>query len=448
MVGCAVARECALRGLKVTVLEKAVDFLDGASKANSAILHTGFDAPPGSLEQRCIASGYQQYLSYAETVGLPIMRTGASVIARSEEQISQLDGMQDKARENSVSDVQILSRQTLNAKIPHLAADSLAALHVPGEFVIDPWTTPYAYLSQVLQSGGTLMRDCELTGGTLNGGIWQLETSCGTMTCRLAINCAGLYGDQVSQHLTGKSRYQIKPRKGQFVVLDKAATKQVKTILLPIPNERTKGVVVCPTIFGNVLVGPTAEEQQSRSNTKTDRTTLESLKAQLKKIVPDLADTPVTAVYAGLRPATDHSDFQISCHSDQHFIDVGGIRSTGLSAALGIAAYVADQIEGRGHWPKPTKEIVPPAPTFPALAESAERDWKKPGNGGIICHCEQVTRREIIDALHGPLAATSLAGLKRRTRVTMGRCQGFYCHAELCELTKGKLTPAMSSSIP
>ncbi|CAM5452474.1 hypothetical protein FALB51S_02980 [Frigidibacter albus] len=221
------------------------------------------------------------------------------------------------------------------------------------------------------------------------------------------------------------------------MVYDKPAAALAGHILLPVPTKITKGVVVCRTIWGNLLVGPTAEDQDERATATLVPEALAALKARGEAILPGLARQQVSAVYAGLRPATEFKDYQIRRHP-QAYVTVGGIRSTGLSAALGIARHVAALIGGA--W-QPLAQPV--WPRMPMLAEDGPRDWQCPGNGGILCHCEKVTRREVEAALTGPLAAQTLAGLKRRTRVTMGRCQGFYCTAELAELTRGRLVQPM-----
>jgi len=232
------------------------------------------------------------------------------------------------------------------------------------------------------------------------------------------------------------------PRKGQFVVFDKAASSLIKAIILPVPTKRTKGVVVCRTIFGNILVGPTAEEQESRCDASTDETSLKALVAAAIEKIPALVHMPITATYAGLRPATEHKEYQIKTHENQNWITVGGIRSTGLSAALGIARHVYELYENSGikHFP-----IAKPAiPKATMLAEKSPRPWSQNDHGEIVCHCELVTEKEISSALTGPLAARSLAGLKRQTRITMGRCQGFYCSARLAELTDGHFDVPLS----
>lgn len=444
VVGCAVARRFTLDGARVCVIEKAVDILDGASKGNSGILHTGFDAPVGSLEQRCIADGHAEYREIHARLGLSVLETGALVVAWTEDEADRLPALMDQARANGVSDVRLLSREELRAREPHLAEGARAAFLIPREVVIDPWASPTAYMLQALANGAVLMRGAAVTGGAHDGAAWRIETDAGPVRARAVVNCAGLYGDRIDALLTGESRFTIRPRKGQFVVFDKAASAAVNGIILPTPTPTTKGVVVCRTAYGNVLVGPTAEEQESRTDAATDTETLRRLIARAGEIVPALADQPVTATYAGLRPATEEKDYRVHADPARRYITLGGIRSTGLSAALGLARHAAALHADFPDTPRPSPLPDPIWPVAPRLMEHGPRDWQTADNGGILCHCELVTRREIETALTGPLAARGLAGLKRRTRVTMGRCQGFYCGAALAEATAGRFETPMA----
>ncbi len=437
VVGCAMARRFTLEGARVALIEKAADILDGASKANSAILHTGFDAPPGSLELECIRAGYEEYRAIRAGLGLAEEQTGALVVAWDAAQLARLEDLQARARENGIGDVHIVSAAGLRAREPGLSARALGAMVVPGESIIDPWTAPYAYLAQALENGARAFLSCALEGGRLEGGIWHLDTARGVLRARAVINCAGLFGDEVDRMLLGRSRFRIMPRKGQFVVFDKAARRLVNGVILPVPDERTKGIVLFPTVFGNLVIGPTAEEQESRTDASCDRETLEALIATATRMVPALEGMPVTAAYAGLRPATEKKHYRIDVSPAQRMISVGGIRSTGLSAALGIARHVWQLYEELGHASACRPLRDPVMPEVPVLAQAGPRDWHRPGHGAIVCHCELVTEREVTAALSGPLAARSLAGLKRRTRVTMGQCQGFYCTARLAELSAG-----------
>ncbi|MDM7933664.1 NAD(P)/FAD-dependent oxidoreductase [Tabrizicola sp.] len=435
VVGCAMARHFTLAGASVALLEKAPDVLDGASKGNSAILHTGFDAPPDSLELACIQRGHALYLRDHAGLQLPILRTGALVLAWNAEQMAKLPALIAKGQANGVSDIRMLSRAQILAREPHLSETVVGGFEVPGEVVIDPWTTAHVYLLQAMANGATLLRSAEVLSGDFDGAHWRLRTSADEITGKQVINCAGLYGDIVDTALLGESTFFIRPRKGQFLVFDKAASRLSSSILLPVPTDKTKGIVICPTIFGNLLVGPTAEDQDSRTDASTDRETLESLRMTGKRMLPGLASFEVTAAYAGLRPACAAPGYQVRRVPDMNYVSVGAIRSTGLSAALGLAEQVAEML-GRGdHVPM----IDPQMPEVERLSDYHGRDWQEPGYGEIVCHCERVTRREIDRVLAGPMPPRSLQGLKRRTRVCMGRCQGFYCRGTVAQICGDRL---------
>ena len=438
VVGAALARAFTLDGARVVVLEKAVDVLDGASKGNSAILHTGFDAPEASVELACIREGYALYHDIRDRLGLPLIQAGALVLAWTEEEAAGLPALVAQATANGVTDVQPLTGPQARVLEPALSPAVRAGFRVPGEHLIDPWSAAHGYLLQALANGAALKRRTEVLAGRRSGDRWHLATTSGEVSASLVINAAGLWGDEVDRRLTGESWFTIRPRKGQFVVYDKTAAALAGHILLPVPTKVTKGIVLCRTAFGNLLVGPTAEDQDDRDHATVERATLQALMRRGEDILPALAGHEVTAVYAGLRPATEAKEYRIRTDLAPGYICVGGIRSTGLSAALGIAAHVV-RLAGRSG----TALADPIWPRMPNISVEGARDWQSPGHGGIVCHCELVTRREIEAALTGPLAAGSLAGLKRRTRVTMGRCQGFYCSAELARMTDGHLPQPM-----
>ncbi|MDX7951381.1 NAD(P)/FAD-dependent oxidoreductase [Lichenihabitans sp. Uapishka_5] len=441
VVGCAVVRRLTLDGHQVMLLERAADILAGASKANSALLHTGFDAPPGSLERELMQRGHAEFMAIRERLNLPLLETGAMVAAWTEEELAKLPGIEAQARQNGVDDVALLTRAEALAREPALAPHLMGALLVPREHVIDAWSSPLAYLTQAVANGAEARFGCEVTGGRHDGRHWFVETSTGTVEGDFVVNCAGLFGDRLEAALMGDASFEIRPRKGQFVVYDKPAAKLLTTILLPVPTERTKGVVLARTAYGNLLVGPTAEEQEDRSRATVDQDALGALMAKAVELIPALADVPINATYAGLRPASDKKEYRIRHEPDRGWLTLGGIRSTGLTAALGLAAHAADLLAAR----EPATPIADPAwTTVPNIAEHRERDWQRSGYGEIVCHCELVTDREIVAAFGSRLPPGDFGGLRRRTRAAMGRCQGFYCGARLAELTRGRLAMPLS----
>ncbi|HHI82382.1 MAG TPA: FAD-dependent oxidoreductase, partial [Rhizobiales bacterium] len=236
VVGCAIARRFTLKGARVAVVEKASDILDGASKANSAILHTGFDAPPDSLELSCIRNGYSEYLKIHKSLGLPLEKSGAHVIAWNEAEEEKLEAIVKQAHGNGIGDVRQIGADELSQAEPNLARTALSAITIPGEAIIDPWSAPYVYLEQALVNGAEIFRACEVTGGEFDGSQWRLWTTRGALSCRHVINCAGLYGDLVDKAVLGSAAFHITPRKGQFVVFDKAAAGLVNSVILPVPT--------------------------------------------------------------------------------------------------------------------------------------------------------------------------------------------------------------------
>ncbi len=442
VVGCAVARRFALAGAKVIVIEKGSDILSGASKANSAILHTGFDAPPGSLELDLIKAGRAEYLAIRDRLSLPLVTTGALVCAWNEAEAGKLDAILAQGRENGIAELRALSGAQARATMPGLSERLVAAIEVAGEHVIDPWSAPLAYLTQAVALGTKLLREAEVIAGAFDGD-WTLTTTAGEVCARAVVNAAGLYGDVVDRRLGFAPEFEIRPRKGQFVVLDKAAFAHVPRIVLPVPTEITKGVVVCPTAFGNVLVGPTAEEQQDRVRATVETVQLEALLKRGAEIVPALAGMPVTAVYAGLRPATESKAYRVFSRPERRAITLGGIRSTGLSAALGLAQH-AERLHAAFGATFTAPDLAPEV-ALPNLAETRERDWQRPEHGEIVCHCELVTKREIEAAFESAVPPGDFGGLRRRTRAGMGRCQGFYCNARLAAMTRGRLSPPLAA---
>ncbi len=430
VVGLAILRRFAMAGLKCVLLERGADILSGASKGNSALLHTGFDAPPGSLELACMKAGYAEYLEIRERLNLPLIESSALVVAWTEAERAALAGIVAKAHGNGAADVGEISRSELRHREPELAQGALAAVEVPGEHIIDPWSTPLAYAHQALAHGAVILRNAEVTGGTLANGEWRMVSGQGDISARTVVNAAGNFGDIV-ESIARVSPFAIRPRKGQFVVFDKPAAKLLRAIILPVPSERTKGVVLFRTAFGNLAIGPTAEDVEEREVASCDGATLERLKARALEMIPALAGIGVNAIYAGLRPATERKDYVIEAVGDRNWITVGGIRSTGLTAALGIARHVA-QLHAKNFGKLPAKPPRLKWTPVPNLSEDRMRPYMK--GGEIICHCELVTRGEIEAALAGPLPAGDAGGLKRRTRAMMGRCQGFYCSAKIASL--------------
>jgi glycerol-3-phosphate dehydrogenase len=433
VVGCAIARSFAIRGWSTLVVEKGGDILEGASKGNSALLHTGYDEPEGSEELRILWEGFNLYRRIHHRMGLPLVETGALVVAWTQEQEALLDSIAAQAHRNGTTDARIISQAELRKREPYLSEAALGAVLVPGEAIIDPWSAPLAYLTQAVMHGAELVTNAELKQLDRRPDGWRLTTLAGDFSARIVVNAAGLFGDRVEALRGVDAGFTIKPRKGQFVVFDKPASKLVNAVILRVPTSRTKGVLLTRTVFGNLLLGPTAEDQEDRIHASCDDATLSWMIAEGTGMVPALEGQTVNATYAGLRPATEHRDYVLKADYGARWITVGGIRSTGLSAALGLGEWAAEH----GNRMLGEERVTPGDddldwPRMPNLSEYSARPYQKEGRSQIACHCEWVTEAELRAATTGPLPAGTLGGLKRRTRVTMGRCQGFGCMGAVC----------------
>ncbi len=434
-VGSAIARELSRFALQIALLDSG-DVGAGTSKANTAILHTGFDAKPHTLEAQLVPRGHELLAQYAEQVGIPLERTGALLVAWTEEEFQRLPEIYQRARLCGYSRAKAVPRELLYRLEPHLGAGALGALLIPDEFIICPWTVPLAFATQALAAGVQLRRFERVAALTRVDGSWRVRTSTGELTARWVINAAGLHSDEVHV-MAGFDGFTVRPRRGELIVFDKLARGLVSRILLAVPTAGTKGVLVTPTVFGNVMVGPTAQDLADKRDTACTAAGIASLMARSRRLLPALAQQEVTAVYAGLRAATEHDDYQLIVDEQRCYACAGGIRSTGLSASMAIAEWMREQLAQAG---LPLGELRRELPrirmanigeAFCRPYQDAQRIAEDPAYGQIVCFCERVTAGEIRDALRGPIPPRDLDGLRRRTRALTGRCQGFACGARV-----------------
>jgi glycerol-3-phosphate dehydrogenase len=432
VVGTAIARDLSQFSLRCTLLEAGPDVGAGTSKANTALLHTGFDAKPGTLEAQLIPRGHELLSAYAQRVGIPVARTGALLVAWSDEQRNGFPGIVEAARANGYDAARELSAAELYRREPHLGPGAAGALEIPDEGIVCPFTTPLAYATEAVLAG------CELHTGAPVSAVERVDDGFrvvaggDALTTRYLVNAAGLRADEIHR-LLGCEGLTIMPRRGELIVFDKLARPLVRHIILAVPTGTTKGVLLAPTVFGNVLLGPTAADIRDKDDTSSTLEGLGYLRAEGERIMPTLLEHEVTAVYVGLRTATDQPDYRIE--ADGRYVCVAGIRSTGLTASMAIAEHVRGELEAAGLELGPRHREVDLE--MPNIGELAPRPYES--GGRIVCFCERVTEEEIQDALQATVPARDLDGLRRRTRVLMGRCQGFFCGAEVRDLlAKGR----------
>lgn len=439
VVGSAIACELAKYQLRCVLVEAAPDVGMGTSKASTAIWHTGFDATPGSLEARLLRRSYPLMERYVVEAGVPVERLGAILVAWNEEQRQTLPTLLARAHQNGVTEVALWSAEEIYRQEPHLNQGALGGLYVPGEGILCTFTLPLALATQAVVNGVTLKLNFPVQQITATAAdTWQIQGAGGSVACRFIINAAGLYSDEIDR-LLGHRAFTVTPRRGELIVFDKLARGLINHVLLPVPTATTKGVLVSPTVYGNVLLGPTAEDLDDKQNTATSTAGLQMLLEKGKAILPELLAEEVTALYAGLRAATEHKDYQILAHPQQRYVCVGGIRSTGISAALGIAEYSVELLAECGLERQPKADFKPVH--MPYIGEAGVRPYQSPEQiaanpeyGRILCFCERVSAGEIVDAAQATIPAQTLDGVRRRTRALQGRCQGFNCQAAVAVL--------------
>lgn len=439
VVGAAIARDLAGTNHSVVMIDSRDDVGEGTTKANTAILHTGYDAKPGTLEARLVARGYHLTKEYCAKAHIGLEVTGAILVAWDEEQAQSLPGLQDKAVQNGYHETTLITAEQVYAELPHLGPGVAGGLTVPGECVIDAWTVPLAFATDAINRGAIFLSEHRVTGIESGVDTTTIRTDRGDVETRWVINAAGLGGDVIDAML-GYQRLEVHPRKGELLVFDKLAAPLATKIVLAAPSKAGKGVLISPTIFGNVMLGPTADDIEDKTDSSTTEDGFEFLLEKGKKIVPTLLDEEVTAAYAGLRAANNQNDYLIDVDEAQRYVIAGAIRSTGLTSAVAVAEYIVDLLSEKD-LDMAMRDDLPDPPVMPPIGEHQKRPYQddeliatNPDYGTVVCFCERVTRGEIKDAMESVIPPHSVSGLRRRTRAMNGRCQAFYCGAEVKSL--------------
>lgn len=436
VVGAAVARDLSRYDLKVALLEANPDLGNESSKGNSALMTEGHDTPADTLERKLVVRGYQRYMAEAPALGLPMRKTGAIMLAWSQEQRATVERLVHEANEEGFHNVHLIEGEEVLRRWPQFRQGVLCAQWMPDEVIADPFSTPYAYVLDAVTNGVEYLRPWRVASCERKANGWLLGNDRGDrIAAGLVINAGGLRADIVEE-LAGYSDFKMKPRRGQYMLLDKPARALHDVIAYPTPTPTSRGILISPTIFGNVLVGPTAEEVDDRDDRSVTEEGLAALRAAIDTMVPSLRDMPVNTVYSGMRPATNHSDYQIIPRLNERWLTVAGIRSTGFSSALGVAEYVMSLVFPAVFDCQPVKPVR--GVTVPDLSETSLRPWADPKQialdpayAEMICHCERISVGEVRDALASKIPPATIKALKRRTRAMFGRCQGFYCGARI-----------------
>lgn len=444
VTGSAIARELSRYQLKVCVIEKEEDVCCGTSKANSAIIHAGFDAVPGKMKAIMNVKGNAMMDQIAEELDVPFKRNSSLVVCTKDQDPAGLEELLERGKENGVPGLQILNREELLAKEPNLSDDVVCALYAPTGGIVCPFHMTMGYAENACSNGVEFFLNTKVDtiAKTENGYSLNLTHTDTKETevkeAKIVVNAAGVYADEFN-NMVSEHKLHITARKGEYMLLDKDAGKHVSATIFQLPSKMGKGVLVSPTVHGNLLVGPTAIDVENKEGVNTTQEGLDSLSATASLSVKNVPLRQVITSFAGLRAHEDGNDFVIGEAPDaKGFINVAGIESPGLTSAPAIGVTVADMVKDMLN-PEVNPDFNPIRkgildPETLSIEERNELIKKNPAYGNIICRCEMITEGEILDAIHRPLGARSLDGVKRRTRAGMGRCQAGFCSPRTMEI--------------
>ena len=440
--GAAIARELSRYQAKILVLDKEEDLCCGTSKANSAIVHGGFDAEPGTLKAKLNIRGSRVMEQLSRDLDFHYDRCGSIVLCMNEEDLPKQRRLYEKGVANGVKELRIIGADELVQLEPNVCDDAVAALWVPSGAIVCPFGLNIALAENAAANGVAFGFNTEVTGLEQVEGGWLVHTSQGDFLSRVVINAAGVHCGDI-HNMVSPEKMTIVNRRGDYYLLDKTA-KCVSHTVFTLPNRMGKGVLVSPTVHGNTIVGPTAIDIPDPENTATTAAGLAQAGEKASYMIKNLPLRQVITSFAGLRAHHPDDDFVIGeVEGAPGFIDVAGIESPGLSASPAIGEYVAEMVrellnlEEKGDFIPTRKGILDPAAL--SVEERNALIKENPAYGQIICRCESISEGEILDAIHRPLGARSLDGVKRRVRAGMGRCQGGFCAPRVMEILAREL---------
>ena len=446
--GAASARELSRYKVRACVLEKEEDVCCGTSKANSAIVHAGYDAAPGSLKAKLNVRGNEMMEQLSEDLDFPFQKTGSLVICLSGEEMPGLQELYDKGVANGVKGLKILDREEVLGMEPNITDDVYAALYAPSAGIVCPFGMNIALAENACTNGVEFRFNTEVLDIRKTENGYEIHTNRGMFQAKCVVNAAGVYADKI-HNMVSKKKIHITPRRGEYCLLDKSAGTHVSRTIFSLPGKYGKGVLVTPTVHGNLLIGPTAVDIENKEGTNTTREGLDEVISKAGQNVKNLPMRQVITSFAGLRAHEDGAEFIIGEADDaEGFIDCAGIESPGLTSCPAIGGMVAEilreklGLEEKENFISTRKGIL--NPNTLAKEERAELIRKEPAYGNIICRCEMITEGEILDAIRRPLGARSLDGVKRRTRAGMGRCQSGFCSPRTMEILARELHVNMS----
>lgn len=438
VIGGLIARELSRFKLDILILEKDNDVANGTTAANSAIVHSGYDPKPGSLKAKLNVLAVPMYKTLCEELDVEFKRIGSLTVAQSIEELPMLKVLEARAKENNV-EVKILSKEEVRRLEPNLNDHIEGGLFAPTAGIVNPFELTAHAIENAIENGVKLILNAKVTSIEKSHDSFTVSTTAGAFKSHLIINAAGVYADNII-NMVSQADFTITPRKGSYFVIDKLTTPLVNTVVFPLPNVHSKGILVVPTTSGNFLVGPTSEEIMSKEDVGTDYASLENIKVNALKLIGNIPFHKTVRTFSGLRATPSTGDFVIG-HDPyvKGLINVAGIESPGLASAPAIAQYVVNDLVASLLSLSPKLDFNPRIRPRVRVKHLSIKDLKalvkeNKDYATLVCNCEEVTKAEVIDLLSRPIPIRSVKAIKKRLRAGFGLCQGGFCTPKVVEI--------------
>jgi len=443
VIGCAIARTLSKYNLQICVLEKEADLASGTTKANSGVVHAGYAAPREYIKRNMGIKGNKMYTQAHEELNFPFKRIGSFVVALEDNQIKELEEERKQGIQDGIPGLEIiLDKKRIKQMEPNLTDEVVGVLHAPTAGIVSPYELTFALAENAAMNGVKFFRNHKINHITHSDYTFTVKTKSEEFKGRNVINAAGLHSRKISKML-GLDYFEITPRKGEYILFDRNSI-HLNKILFPMPTKISKGILVCPTVHENTFVGPNAQNITDKKDVSSTTAGLKEIIDGGRILVPNLPVRSSIRNFAGLRAISGSYDFIIDNTDVYGFINVVGILSPGLSSCFSIAEKVVEFIELLGVELKVKENYNPFRPKPEKFTDFSKQELDKkiqedPAWGRIICRCETVSEKEIIDAIHAPVGATTVDGVKFRCRPGMGRCQGGFCRPRVMEILSREL---------
>ena len=430
VIGAAVARELSKYELKIIILEQENDVSTGTSKANSGIIHAGYDPKENTLMAKLNTEGNKMYDAISEELSVPFIRNGSLVVAFNDDQLTHVHELKQRGINNGISGLSILSTEELLKREKGINPEAKGALLAETAGIIDPMLLTISLMENAVINGAECILNFKVESIEKENGVYKIISQANSIYAKYVVNAAGVFSDKIHE-MAAPPAFKINPRRGQYFLLDKAEANVVTTTVFPCPSKMGKGILVLPTVHGNIMLGPASDDIDNREDLGTTDELLEEARKGARLLVPRITTRNTIRTFSGMRAESDTGDFYIKeAEGAANFFDVAGIKSPGLTAAPAIAVYLASMInEKQALDKKKNFNPIVKRKLFIELSDQEQSRLIKENSlyGRVICRCENITEGDIVDAIHRNPGAVTLDGVKRRCRAGMGRCQGGFC---------------------